>query len=413
MKRSSSVICGLIAACLLASCNGRGPQTPGDGTVDLSGSGTGCSNCYLIGKEGRYSFDATVMGNGKAVEGLDAPSALNPAGARLVWQTSKGMIEDVRFEDGNISFEATGANGNALLAALDADGNIIWSWHIWFPEQQPSTMTTKTGYELMDMNLGAMRPEFDSDDDVKPYGLLYQWGRKDPFTNAPTRTGDTQTVGATVYDADGNEVVFGSSSMTSTEQNTIAFSIANPTVCISNMAQYYTSKDWLEASQGNDALWGNPLGYERDEDNAYPNKGSKSYYDPCPAGYRVPPADVFKSFTSSGGYTESFDSVDAYDMNGDGKIGEEDYNCGWMFNMESGHSFFPAAARYDGSYAMLYGSVSGLWGSYWSNCPSYVTGGGGLGHACLSFSKQALGYTFSPSAGGSKADAYSVRCIKE
>ena len=214
-------------------------------------------------------------------------------------------------------------------------------------------------------------------------------------------------------DADGNEVVFGSSSMTSTEQNTIAFSIANPTVCISNMAQYYTSKDWLEASQGNDALWGNPLGYERDEDNAYPNKGSKSYYDPCPAGYRVPPADVFRSFTSSGGYTESFDSVDAYDISGDGQIGEEDYNCGWMFNMESGHSFFPAAARYDGSYAMLYGSVSGLWGSYWSNCPSYVTDSGGLGHACLSFSKQARGYTFSPSAGGSKADAYSVRCIKE
>ena len=203
-------------------------------------------------------------------------------------------------------------------------------------------------------------------------------------------------------------VVFGSSSMTSTEQNTIAFSIANPTVCISNMAQYYTSKDWLEASQGNDALWGNPLGYERDEDNAYPNKGSKSYYDPCPAGYRVPPADVFRSFTSSGGYTESFDSVDAYDISGDGQIGEEDYNCGWMFNMESGHSFFPAAARYDGSYAMLYGSVSGLWGSYWSNCPSYVTGSGGLGHACLSFSKQARGYTFSPSAGGSKADAHAA-----
>ena len=221
MNRSSSVICGLIAACLLASCNGRGPQTPDDGTVDLSGSGTACSNCYLIGNEGRYSIDATVMGNGKAVEGLDAPSALNPAGARLVWQTSKGMIEDVRFEDGNISFEATGANGNALLAALDADGNIIWSWHIWFPEQQPSTMTTKTGYELMDMNLGAMRPEFDSDDDVKPYGLLYQWGRKDPFTNAPTRTGDTQTVGATVYDADGNEVVFGSSCKATTHSGAI------------------------------------------------------------------------------------------------------------------------------------------------------------------------------------------------
>ena len=410
MKRSSSVICGLIAACLLASCNGRGPRTPGDGTVDLSGSGTACSNCYLIGNEGRYSFDATVMGNGKAVEGLDAPSALDPAGARLVWQTSKGMIEDVRFEDGNISFEATGANGNALIAALDADGNIIWSWHIWFPEQQPSTMTTKTGYELMDMNLGAMKPEFDSDDDVKPYGLLYQWGRKDPFTNAPTRTGDTQTVGATVYDADGNEVVFGSSSMTSTEQNTIAFSIANPTVCISNMAQYYTSKDWLEASQGNDALWGNPDGRERDENLEYVNKGFKSLYDPCPAGWRVPPVDVFETFTASGQVSFVHEDFDVVDINGDGLINADDFSNGWMFNMEDGSMFFPAAARFDGSYAMLMGSVCGMWGSYWSNAPGTADYGyGGMGFCALSFQSTMV----TPNASASRADAYSVRCVRE
>ncbi len=399
---------------LLASCNGQEPQTPpGDGTVDLSAGGASCSNCYLIGEAGKYSFDATVKGNGKASEGLEAPSTLSPQDAKLVWQTSEGMIENISCKDGSIYFEASGKNGNALLAALDGDGTIIWSWHIWFPEQAPSTLTTKSGYEIMDMNLGAMKAEFESEDDVKPYGMLYQWGRKDPFPAAPTRYGDTQTTGATLYDAEGNAIAIGSSSMASLADNTIEFATANPTVCISNMAQYYTSRDWLEASQSNDALWGNPAGNDRDENNDYPNKGSKSYYDPCPQGYRVPPADVFRTFTTSGGYTENLADTDIYDMNSDGTVDESDYNCGWIFNMESGHSFFPAAARYDGSYAMLYGSVSGLWGNYWSNAPTTISGTEGLGFSCLSFSRAAYGFTVSPTAGGAKADAYSVRCIKE
>lgn len=403
-----------LGACILAACNRQEPQTPpGKEMTDLSADGAKCSNCYLISTEGKYSFDATVKGNGKASEGLAAPAALEPEGAKLIWQTAAGMIEDVTYEEGRISFSATGQNGNALIAALDGDGSIIWSWHIWFPEQAPQTLATKTGYEIMDMNLGAMKNAFDGTDDVKPYGLLYQWGRKDPFPASPARFGDTQTVGAKLYDAEGNEVTIESSSMSSLENNTMDYAVANPTVCISNMAQFASSRDWLEASLSDDSLWGNPYGSERDEENGYPNKGSKSYYDPCPQGYRVPPADVFKTFTTSGGYSESIEDFDVYDSNNDGQTDENDYNCGWDFNMESGHSFFPAAARYDGSYAMLYGSVSGLWGTYWSNSPSEISGTAGLGYACLSFSRATYGFSASAAAGGSKADAYSVRCIKE
>ena len=263
------------------------------------------------------------------------------------------------------------------------------------------------------MNLGALKSTMDAE--AATYGMLYQWGRKDPFPAAATPTGNTQTISATVYDEDGKVVKFPNSKWTSTEENTIAYSIANPTVCLSNRAQYASCRDWLENSQANDALWGNPKGHIRDSDNNYTNKGSKSIYDPCPVGYRVPPADVFSYFTGIGGYVADIKSCDIADANGASIVDMQDYHYGWLFNMESGSQFFPAAARFDGTYAMLMGSVSGLWGNYWSNSPNTneLTSATGFGFACLAFSTEAKGMTASASGAGSKADAYSVRCIKE
>ena len=101
------------------------------------------------------------------------------------------------------------------------------------------------------------------------------------------------------------------------------------------------------------------------------------------------------------------------DLNGDGIINEMDYNYGWYFNCENGSAFFPAAARYDGSYAMLMGSVSGIWGSYWScNVRESSLFDGGASVA-LSFMKQEQLLTVSATASAAKADAYSVRCVRE
>ncbi|MCD8313877.1 MAG: hypothetical protein LUC24_06930, partial [Bacteroidales bacterium] len=376
------LLCALMFAAL-AGCDGKsGPEDPGQdrdpdgGTVvdpDGGGSEGGASddlegyvclseensNCYLVSEPGNYWFDATVRGNGAVTEGIDAPEPVDGTQARLVWQSSRGLIDGLSIADGKIRFEITGC-GNALLAACDESGNILWSWHIWYPETAVEDLHSRTGYEVMNMNLGAMNCNVA---DAGSYGLLYQWGRKDPFPAAATLTGDTATVGATLYDAEGGEVTIANSDWFSLESNTIEYSIAHPTVCLSNNAQYTSCRDWLQASGSNDALWGNPLGCQRDADNTYPNKGVKTIYDPCPAGYRVPPADVFRSFTSSGGYAWTLDDFDVADLDGDGEITSADFSYGWIFNLDEGvTSWFPAAARYDGSYAMLMGSVSGLWG---------------------------------------------------
>ena len=414
MKKLCYLSCGL-ALMLAASCNKENTTLiltpkPADPIVNLSAEGT--ANCYLLSEAGDYSFDATVRGNGAVTEGLSKPESLVPVGAELVWETEKGLVSNVAFADGKISFTASGKPGNALVAATDADGNIIWSWHIWYPEEEVLTYGLKSGYRVMNMDLGALTSKFGATPDTKPYGMLYQWGRKDPFPPAPTLTGDAQTVGAPLYDAEGKEVSISRSSWTALDENTIEFAVANPTVCISSYAQAATSQDWLAASD--DALWGNPLGSVRDNStNTYPNKGAKSYYDPCPVGYRVPPADVFRTFTTSGGYAWTVENFDVADSNGDGVADADDFNYGWFFNVKSGNSlFFPAAARYYGVYGMLMGSMSGLWGNYWGNAAAEASyGKPGVAFCVLSFQKSPM--TVSPAALAARADGMSVRCIKE
>lgn len=400
MKKLTLMTIMLAAA---VACNKPGPDptpTPGPDipeepkAVDLSAE-AGTANSYIVTEEGLYSIPATVKGNGKGCEGLDAPEALKPAGAKLVWQSNAEMMGPVEFdaENGTIEFEINMA-GNALIAALDEEENIIWSWHIWFPEEEIGTIDSPSGAKLMNINLGAMTA---STTDVSSYGLLYQWGRKDPLPGTPVKiNGTTETVPVPVYDDEGKTVTIGYTSWTSTDSNNIAYSIANPTMCISNYKQYASTRDWLVPEESNSSLWGNPYGMTR-EDGVYVETGSKTFYDPCPAGWRVPDIQTYQHLTPSGGYDE--------DIEGCAVSG--DWNTGWTFTFADGQeSYFPAAARYDGSYAMLYGSVSGLWGNYWTNTAS--SGSNGLAEA-LAFQQKSI----SPLASGSRADAYSVRCIKE
>lgn len=190
-----------------------GDTTPDDepeNVTDLSKSGT--ANCYIIKTAGDYSFDATSRGNGKKAEGVDfTEEKLNPADVRLVWQSNKdGLIDSLSLKDGRIYFSAKNLGGNALVAALDEAGNIIWSWHIWLLNEDIADVKTRKGALIMDRNLGATSLDPES---PESHGLLYQWGRKDPFPASPIVSGGTtSTMPVPVYDAEGNEVEIAHSS---------------------------------------------------------------------------------------------------------------------------------------------------------------------------------------------------------
>ena len=136
------------------------PDTP----EDLSVSGT--ANSYLIAHSGYYCFDATVRGNGKAVEGLSEPAGITAEGASLVWQSQPGMISKVTYKDGKISFRVSDKTGNAVIAAVDADGNIAWSWHIWYPKAAPKGLGSSTGAVVMEYNLGALTKAVEKTGDI-------------------------------------------------------------------------------------------------------------------------------------------------------------------------------------------------------------------------------------------------------
>ena len=175
-------------------------ETPAEGEVKITHelpalnlSAQGTANCYIVDKEARCSFDATVMGNGGEgiIPGggftdylgnpLTAPATIAPASAELLWETTDGLISELVLSDGIVSFNTSAGKGNALIAVKDQQGRIMWSWHIWctdLPADQVY-MANKYGnsYTFMDRSLGATSAL----DDTGSLGMSYQWGRKDPI----------------------------------------------------------------------------------------------------------------------------------------------------------------------------------------------------------------------------------------
>ena len=231
------------------------------GATDLS-EADGPSNCYVISAPGAYKLPA-VKGN-KA----DKPAG-TVFGVQLVWEsynndqevTLNSVIANVDFDGPTnyVFFEtpATLKPGNALIAAKNSEDEIIWSWHIWIPETAFTTGTYGISSQtLMSRNLGALvdtKAEA-ANVDARSYGLIYQWGRKDPFLGSKRLNSSSQAL------------IAGTGKSVSSSQFTIEQSIANPTTIVGYKG------DWMTPE--NTTLW--------------TESGDKSIYDPCPPGYRVP-----------------------------------------------------------------------------------------------------------------------------
>jgi hypothetical protein len=149
--------------------------------------------------------------------------------------------------------------GNAVIAIRKtATSPILWSWHVWVPEDTPVVQGT---HGIMDRLLGAVSK--DPAKGIKTFGMHYLWGRKDPFPPSASATSDVEP---TVYTPDGNKQV----PRLPSPFTGIEVGVRNPFVFHCGGG----SQDWL-ASHDN-TLWG--------------HNTVKSVYDPCPPGWRVPVA---------------------------------------------------------------------------------------------------------------------------
>lgn len=248
--------------------------------IDLHAKGY--ANCYVVTPTTfcKYRFDATVIGNGAAglIAGAHTESVnIAPKSAKLLYKVGSASVlnttdnqaavktSSVSLDSkGRITFNSpSGTNGigNAVIAVYSEEnctGDILWTWHIWKPEETVADQKYSSTYTLMDRNLGACT-KLSTDNVNASSGAYYQWGRKDPFfTNANS---GAITVKSTQYTI-------------ATSPTAIGTAVGNPATFYAN--NNGTSSDWLITA--NNALWGT----------------NKTIYDPCPAGYRVADQNEFK-----------------------------------------------------------------------------------------------------------------------
>ena len=217
------------------------------------------------------------------LKGRKATKAIRASAAVIISNTDGGIIDGTPVLEGEtlkISLKE-GVYGNAVAGITDSEGNILWSYHIWKPSEDPSAAIryTSTGLDIMPMPLGALKAckgSYDQD----MLGLYYQWGRKDPFA----RFGTVKRI----LENDTFAMLEGKGFMQSS--TAVEYATSHPDTFISNACA--PSYDWAstELQWRNDNLWGDPKGY-------ITPSGVKSVYDPCPEGWKVAPKNAWSGFT--------------------------------------------------------------------------------------------------------------------
>ena len=249
----------------------------------------GRANCYMINAAGQYRFIANKKGNSNESIYLYTNQSPSSTSVEVLWESVYNLsnyqfshefgtlISSISFDDEEIIFTATGNEGNALVALRGSGGTILWSWHLWFVNEDVNTVSSDP---IMDRNLGAIRSDYIdlgyTQIEAGTYGLLYQKGRKDPFVGSDSYLWDYQ--------------------ITTIDNST---AIKNPTTLYGSY----------------DGTWNN-----------YPSEWStnKGMNDPCPPGWKIPSlSDLSGSWTFTA-YNNTFpvsevrdcDEIDDYNYNG-------------------------------------------------------------------------------------------------
>ncbi|WP_417013455.1 hypothetical protein [Alistipes sp.] len=344
---------GLYAAASVELTVGEEP----DLSTDL-GAG---ANCYIVSQAGDYSFVPQHV-NGLPVENISSVA--------WIWSTKVGagnqqkLVSDVAYRNGKVRFTATGERGNVVLAAFSASGSIVWSWHIWCTEE-PQTRTHTNGSVFQDRWLGAV--------DTAPgargsFGLLYQWGRKDPFfggvdaqdcedyAEPPFTVAVNNTIMNPDYGLEWKFVDEGADPLRAAAEPTHFF--------------HAPKHDWL--AEHNETLWAR----------------AKTDYDPCPAGYRVPTTAELSDLESVS--AADFDAVTG----------------GFNFTQNGVQAWWQGCGNRDiGGYLTIFGQIFA-----WTSTVQSM----GSGDSAFYFSERFIvddwGAVIAP---GNRSFAQSIRCVAE
>ena len=351
----------------------------------------GTANCLLLANDATsgelnvapYRTDNTFIYT--TDYDVDAPKA---ASARLIWEEVRGLIGDLSISGEGPAQKLTvtrrtGTYGNALVGIYDAGGDLLWSFHVWMPQDNPTdllyTQMPVAGrtYNVLSMPIGATKYATASSptaDKLNASGLWYQWGRKDPLgrnqaSASPgiryvyNAAGGYMALTSAAYIRDVTQVLpnnYNEATHGPKSHYMVRYSIKNPTVFITSGSD---NNDW--AGETNNHLWGNTHAT-----GTFPSMSQtyKSIFDPSPAGYRVAPEEIYWNFTTTHGPVNTADQINGIK-----------YALGYGFyyqGTKTGPTHFYASCAYRIVNTGTLGGAEALDGAsdYWSSTPNGVRG---------------------------------------
>ena len=429
------------------------------GTIDGAEQPQETANCYVITAPGKYKLplvygNAIRNGNTNAVSyqptvapgtndnnhymrqflrhddrpitgpWITADNGITVSDAVVVWQdgsTSADMqilfADDISVSGNYIKFEIKKDKirpGNIVLAARNASGTIVWSWHLWVTEKDLTPISVKDldpvthmmmkynlgwtdaisagGYKWEDWDMDVRLVQIENNTivgdseafvigqhgengEVDPNvgsNTYYQWGRKDPLlpanygnTNRPYYTDPALGYQITEQGPDGERVCWRVPPTTSAIV-TAGHSIQHPNYQYAK--QNSSQRTYLGGSGivliGN--LWNaNMIPYGAGYDQILP---TKTVYDPCPPEFVVPYGRAYSGLTGSYDgwvYPSSFPS-------GVSEVSGQGYRFSNVPNVIIGDIFFPFCGARGGDGRYIY-DVKTL-GYYWTAQPDDFQG---------------------------------------
>lgn len=383
--------------------------------LNLKSSGTDSrvmaapANCFVLKPESSITFDPYERPEkGGGFDYSDYVKKTVPAkkisSVKILWQTGDGTnfaigknsTANLVYLDNQdkIHVKAGKINGNAVIAGYNNANEIIWSWHIWVNSDSPAQISKAIPYTtydwdasgikssepridgrpVMSCNLGALNSNLDPlHPDASSYGLLYQWGRKDPFPQSKIVDRYSQDPYSSdyivaVYDNAGVQIKMSSTTgagelfqtvMTNATIGNIEYALLHPTHFLKSSNVYPTAQsDYINAGDWywghNDRLWGGKPYSEASKvfetNTPHPillaDNGAteKSIFDPCPSGWMLAPGDMWLGFTKAGynvqGDAGSLQSINCSESTANiPKYGYHIYMQGWKNGTTA---FFPA-----------------------------------------------------------------------
>ncbi|MDR2131198.1 MAG: DUF4906 domain-containing protein, partial [Odoribacteraceae bacterium] len=272
------------------------------------------------------------------------------------------------------------ASGNVLIGVkkkgTPASEGYLWSWHLWLTNYNPdnaplswqedvysypvtggavhrySGATWAASYTdkfIMDRNLGAASATR-ADGIAKTCGLYYQFGRKEPFPAAGVKLYNASGAMVTAFTATPGDCIVRVQGRTATKT-----AIQHP------YNFYYPESgngDWVQSNPYPATSWNNPT---------WQTSTTKSLFDPCPPGWRLPVNGTWATSFLSGTNTPN-----AANYPGDYKNGQD--QAGWEFYMSgsSGETaFYPASGFRHVTTGTMYFERN--YGYNWSSTPNSST----------------------------------------